>query len=118
MPIERPIIIAGLPRTGTTHLHNLMSSDPGLRSLPYWESLEPVPPPTDRGIEPDPRLARTEAGLTFLDLAMPLFKRMHEMTLWHAHEEIQLLAIDVSSVLFETWAVRASWRGSYTRNAQ
>ena len=34
--IERPIIIAGLPRTGTTHLHNLMSADPALRSLPYW----------------------------------------------------------------------------------
>ena len=40
--IERPIIIAGLPRTGTTHLHNLLSADPNLRSLPYWESLEPV----------------------------------------------------------------------------
>jgi hypothetical protein len=40
--IERPIIIAGLPRTGTTHLHNLMAADPSLRSLPYWESLEPV----------------------------------------------------------------------------
>ena len=40
--IDRPIIICGLPRTGTTHLHNLMAADPGLRSLPYWESLEPV----------------------------------------------------------------------------
>src|ERR1700735_4343939 len=40
--IERPIIICGLPRTGTTHLHNLMGSDPSLRSLPYWESIEPV----------------------------------------------------------------------------
>ena len=40
--IERPIIICGLPRTGTTHLHNLIGADPGLRSLPYWESLEPV----------------------------------------------------------------------------
>ena len=40
--ITRPIIIAGLPRTGTTHLHNLLGADPALRSLPYWESLEPV----------------------------------------------------------------------------
>ena len=37
-----PIVICGLPRTGTTHLHNLMSADPALRSLPYWESLEPI----------------------------------------------------------------------------
>ena len=40
--IVAPIIVCGLPRTGTTHLHNLMSADPALRSLPYWESLEPV----------------------------------------------------------------------------
>jgi hypothetical protein len=32
--IARPIVICGLPRTGTTHLHNLMSADPALRSLP------------------------------------------------------------------------------------
>jgi len=37
--VARPIIICGLPRTGTTHLHNLLSCDPALRSLPYWESL-------------------------------------------------------------------------------
>jgi len=43
--IERPIIICGLPRTGTTHLHNLMAADEALRSLPYWESLEPIAPP-------------------------------------------------------------------------
>ncbi|MET0826479.1 MAG: sulfotransferase, partial [Acidimicrobiales bacterium] len=43
--IRRPMIIAGLPRTGTTHLHNLLAADPALRSLPYWESLEPVPVP-------------------------------------------------------------------------
>ena len=42
-PIERPIIICGLPRTGTTHLHNLLAADPSLRYLPYWESLEPFP---------------------------------------------------------------------------
>ena len=40
--ITAPIVICGLPRTGTTHLHNLMTADPALRSLPYWESLEPV----------------------------------------------------------------------------
>ena len=43
--IERPIIICGLPRSGTTHLLNLIAADQRLRSLPYWESLEPVPIP-------------------------------------------------------------------------
>ena len=41
--IDKPIIIAGLPRSGTTHLVNLIAADKRLRSLPYWESLEPIP---------------------------------------------------------------------------
>src|SRR5690242_14241344 len=47
VPIERPIVVAGLPRSGTTHLHNLLAADTALRSLPYWESLEPIPAPDD-----------------------------------------------------------------------
>jgi hypothetical protein len=118
--IRSPIIICGLPRTGTTHLHNLMSADPELRYLPYWESLEPVLPDHERPVdgEPDPRLARTEIALGFMNSAMPLFERMHEMTLHHAHEEIQLLAIDFSSVLFETTAPMSTWRDHYTSHDQ
>ena len=43
--IDRPVVIAGLPRSGTTHLLNLMAADRRFRSLPYWESCEPVPTP-------------------------------------------------------------------------
>ena len=118
--IAAPIVICGLPRTGTTHLHNLLSADDRLRSLPYWESLEPVladaelPGPG----APDPRRARTEAGLDFLNTALPEFRRMHEMTVDHAHEEIQLLAIDMSSMLFETVAPIPSWRDDYLARDQ
>jgi hypothetical protein len=119
-PIEQPIFICGLPRTGTTHLHNLISSDTALRSLPYWESLEPVPLPSDAalGSEQDPRRARTDVALDFLNIAMPEFSRMHEMTVDHVHEEIQLLAIDVSTMLFETIAPMPSWRDHYLARDQ
>ena len=56
--IERPIIICGLPRSGTTHLHNLIAADPNIRSLPYWESLEPFPAPGETCLlytSPSPR---------------------------------------------------------------
>ena len=99
--VDRPIIVAGLPRTGTTHLHNLLSADPALRSLPYWEALEPVLPASERDDKPDPRIERTEGALWFINEAMPHFKRMHEMTTHHTHEEIQLLALDFSTMLFE-----------------
>ena len=120
IPISRPIVIAGLPRTGTTHLHNLLAADPQLRSLPYWESLEPVLADRERppAGQADPRLARTEAGLAFLDRAAPLFKRMHEMTVDHVHEEIQLLAMDFSSMLFETTAPMPRWRDYYLAHDQ
>jgi LPS sulfotransferase NodH len=118
--IDRPIIICGLPRTGTTHLHNLLSADPGLRSLSYWESLEPVLPDDQlpSAGEPDPRRARTKAALDLLNTALPYFCRMHEMTVDHVHEEIQLLAIDISTMLFETNALMPSWRDHYLAHDQ
>ncbi|MCU0310025.1 MAG: sulfotransferase [Acidimicrobiales bacterium] len=119
--IARPMIIAGLPRTGTTHLHNLISADPALRSLPYWESMQPVPFPAEAALAntpDDPRLARTEGGLVMLEAVMPEFKRMHEMTTWHVHEEIQILAIDFSTMLFETMAPMPTWREYYLAHDQ
>ena len=118
--ITAPIIICGLPRTGTTHLHNLISADPSIRSLPYWESLEPVLAEGERpaaGV-PDPRRERTAMALSFLDVAMPYFNRMHEMTVDHAHEEIQLLAIDFSTMLFDTTAPMPMWRDAYRARDQ
>jgi hypothetical protein len=100
VPIERPIIICGLPRTGTTHLHNMIAADPAIRHLPYWESLEPVPAPGEE--DPQGRRERCAAGLELVHTVMPEFRRMHDMTVDHAHEEIQLLANDVAGMLFET----------------
>jgi len=101
--VRAPIFIVGLPRTGTTHLHNLISQDPSLRSLPYWECLEPIPPTRERlkPGEPDPRFRRCEQALRLQHYFMPLFPLMHEMTAESRHEEIQLLAISFSTMLFE-----------------
>jgi hypothetical protein len=118
--IERPIFIVGLPRTGTTHLHNLMSADPGLRSLPYWESLEPVLADAERPGPgaPDPRITRTATALEALNAMLPYFKRMHEMTTDHVHEEIQLLAIDFSTMLLENLGIMPTWREYYKAHEQ
>ena len=105
IPVEPPIVIVGLPRTGTTHLHNVLAADPGLRYLPYWEAVEPVLTDEERfGAGVDPRWERTETSLQMLNEALPYFKRMHHMTTWHAHEEINLLALDMSSMLLECLA--------------
>lgn len=101
LPVERPIIICGLPRTGTTHLHNMLAADPSLRHLPYWESLEPFPSP-DEADDEQPRRDRCATALELTNMSMPEFKRMHDMTVEHAHEEIQLFANDISGMLLET----------------
>jgi len=118
--IEAPIFILGLPRTGTTHLHNLVSQHPRLRSLPYWESLEPIPAALDE----DParaeaeRRRRCELALRFQRYAMPLFDAMHEMTPDAAHEEIQLLAAEFSTVLFESMYLIPSYGRWYKQTDQ
>lgn len=113
-----PVVIAGLPRTGTTHLHNLLAAAPTFRTLPYWESVEPFPLPAEAGIEPDPRRTRMDAAVEFMNATMPHFRLMHEMTTDHVHEEIQLLANDFSSMLFETLAHVPRWRDYYLAHDQ
>ena len=113
-----PVVIAGLPRTGTTHLHNLLAAAPTFRTLPYWESFEPFPLPAEVGVEPDPRAARMDVAVTMMNTLMPHFALMHEMTTEHVHEEIQLLANDVSTMFMETLAHVPRWRDYYLAHDQ
>jgi hypothetical protein len=113
-----PVVIAGLPRTGTTHLHNLLAAAPTFRTLPYWESFEPFPLPAEAGIEPDPRAARMDVAVQVMNIVMPHFALMHEMTTEHVHEEIQLLANDFSTMFMETLAHVPRWRDYYLAHDQ
>jgi hypothetical protein len=108
-----PVVIAGLPRTGTTHLHNMLSAAPTFRSLPYWESVEPFPLASEAGLNPDPRIARMDMAVEMMDILMPHFALMHEMTTDHAHEEIHLLANDFSTMLMDTLAHVPRWTEYY-----
>ncbi|WP_431195956.1 sulfotransferase family protein [Mycobacterium camsae] len=116
--LRSPVVIAGLPRTGTTHLHNLLATAPTFRTMPYWESNEPFPLPAEDGVQPDPRRARMDVAVSVINLVMPHFALMHEMTTDHVHEEIQLLANDFSTMLFETLAHVPGWRDYYQAHDQ
>ncbi|WP_231123022.1 sulfotransferase family protein [Mycobacterium asiaticum] len=116
--LRSPVVIAGLPRTGTTHLHNLLAAPPTFRTMPYWESNEPFPLPAEAGQEPDPRRIRMDMAVSVINLVMPHFALMHEMTTEHVHEEIQLLANDFSTMLFETLAHVPRWRDYYQAHDQ
>jgi len=55
-PLRRPLFITGLPRTGTTFLHNLLACDPKARVPLMWELYLPSPPPTSKTRKNDPRI--------------------------------------------------------------
>ncbi|MBW0016535.1 MAG: sulfotransferase [Mycobacterium sp.] len=54
-PVERPLFVLGMPRTGTTVISYLLDQDPGRRSLLHWECVRPVPPATTETLRTDPR---------------------------------------------------------------
>ena len=116
--LRAPVVIAGLPRTGTTHLHNLLAAPPTFRTMPYWESVEPFPLPQETGVQPDPRRTRMDVAVGVINAVMPHFALMHEITTDHVHEEIQLLANDFSTMFFETLAYVPSWRDYYRDHDQ
>jgi hypothetical protein len=113
--IERPIIVAGLPRSGTTHLVNLIAADSRLRSLPLWESYEPLPLPSEAtgpdGV--DPRYRRCAEVWNGMKATVPLLASMHPMEPDHIHEELELMGPDFASYNFEWISIIPKWRDHY-----
>lgn len=54
-PVEKPLFVFGLPRTGTTLLINLIAADPARRSLVRWTAFDAVPPPRPEELTAGPR---------------------------------------------------------------
>jgi hypothetical protein len=75
--IRRPIVITGLPRSGSTLLHSLLAQDPANRVPQTWETLSPSPPPERKTYDRDPRIATTERDLRWFQRLVPEFKTIH-----------------------------------------
>jgi Sulfotransferase family len=113
--LAAPIIVIGLPRSGTTHLVNLIASDTRLRSLPYWESLEPVPLPGDGPTRDgvDPRFVRCWRDYDAQMRMVPLLSAMHHQEPTAIEEEIELEDLDFASYTLEWLARVPRWRDFY-----
>ena len=118
--IDRPIIVAGPPRSGTTHLLGLLSADTRFRSLPWWEAIAPIPGPADAATPDDanPRYTRADAGWREFEALLPLMAYMHEFSADHVSEDIELQALDFSSYLIEWLAHVPRWRDYYLSHDQ
>ncbi len=122
-PIERPWVVVGLPRTGTTLLSLLLGLDPNVRPLLHWEAADPVPPPDLATAAEDPRIARAARQVAQLEALNPAIRAMHPMGATLATECVTLFFYDLRSMLVETqafvpsygrWLERADMRGAFT----
>jgi len=113
--VDRPVFIAGLPRTGTTHLHNLLSCASHLRYLPLWQTLHPIAPLPG---EADRRRRAADLAVHGTGYIIPLFKRMHEMATDEPHEELTLCALGYRSFFFEGAFQVPNYRAWYANTSQ
>jgi hypothetical protein len=122
IPIDRPIIVSGMPRSGTTHLVNALATSPALRSMKLWESTEPVPLPGEpvsfEENDANPRYRRSVEAWRILTSVLEHFPAMHDMAPDHIHEEVELQSPDFSSYVPD-WLFRApAWQRYYFSHDQ
>jgi len=99
--IERPLVVMGLPRTGTTLLYGLLAQDPGNRSPLSWEVDDPCPPPEAATYHSDPRIQITEKRFEQLRQLAPGFQAIHPIGALMPQECIVLSASAFRSIRFE-----------------
>jgi hypothetical protein len=77
--LPSPVVVTGLPRTGTTLLHHLLALDPAHRVLRFWEALHPLPPGAGG---PSAETLQAQAGrwLEAFYRLVPDFQAVHRAT--------------------------------------
>ncbi len=116
--IKRPILILGLPRTGSTMLHELLASHPGLRAPTFWEaSFVPGYSTMDRV-----RQWLTSAQIKVVDFLAPGFRSVHSLGTHLPHECITMQALSLRSMQFHAahnvqnynqWLENCDWAPAY-----
>ena len=102
-PVEAPVIIVGLPRSGTTFLQQLLASDSRFRPVPFWENLSPLPrhDPAIRPPDDAPLIEQAEKNVEGLRRTAPGLLALHQLAAEMPEEEIYLLGPGFASMVHE-----------------
>lgn len=102
-PIEAPIFIVGLPRSGTTFLQQLLAADERFRPVPFWENLSPLPQhdPAIRPPDDAPLIEQAQQNVEGIRLYTPEVLALHQLSAEMPEEEIYLLAPGFASMVYE-----------------
>ncbi len=95
--VAAPLFVLGLPRTGTSILHELLARDPAQRAPLHWEVRTPCPPPERASFASDPRIAAAETELALWNHVVPEYNAMHELGARIPVECIQITAHEFRS---------------------
>jgi hypothetical protein len=79
VPIRKPIFVLGLPRTGTTLLHNLMACDAQSRVPVLWEAYAPTRPIPKGSWRATMSLARDTPRLAINEWLNPGLRAIHPL---------------------------------------
>lgn len=117
--IDRPIFIVGLPRSGTTHLENLIAADRRLRYLPVYLGSEATPTPGEKpGPDgKDPRWIRANEHWERMRQNR-IMEALHEHSPDHACGENELQMPDFSTYQWEWMGDVPGWRDYYLSHDQ
>lgn len=100
-PIERPLFITGMPRSGTTFLQRLLVADKANRAPRVWEVVHPYPP-RRRGGRSDRRRRQVARQLRMFGILAPEFRRMHPIDADSPQECSEIAAHVFISPRFQT----------------
>jgi hypothetical protein len=104
--ITAPMLLTGLPRTGTSALLNLLSQDPAARPLKLWEGMSPDPLPVNPATgkcppeSEDPRYIGMKQFYEEAHKKNPDFDKIHYTTADTPEECIHLLNHTFQDVQF------------------
>jgi LPS sulfotransferase NodH len=84
--VQRPVFITGMPRSGSTFLHELLAEDPENRAPRVWEVMFPVPIGNKPPIKVDPRVRKAENSLWWFRRLAPGADSVYPMRAWTPHE--------------------------------
>lgn len=85
-PIEKPIILVGMMRTGSTALHRLMAKDPANQWVPPWLACMPMPRPPRETWESNPGYQQMVQGFEQINQMNPKIMQAHPMSAGEADE--------------------------------
>jgi hypothetical protein len=118
--LPRPVFVTGLPRTGTTALHRLLTADPAHQGPELWLTEVPQPRPPRETWDDHPVFAMLRSAYESLDLT-----GIHQMGPAQVEECWRIFCQSMTSVSFEctayvpsysAWLAGYDWRPAYRRH--